>query len=112
MVHKINAPKEVPNFDIFAIFLRNPFPEDDLFPIKAVIIAGLDPTKFVHNEHGPSPRPPSLNTIPKLMLNRFAHVGKANDALLGDRGMHNASPPFINGHCFMPNKPYECSFFT
>ena len=65
---KSNAPEEVPNFDHFTIFLGDSFPEQGLLPIEAIIVVSSNPTKFMHNKCGPSPRPPSLNVIPKFML--------------------------------------------
>jgi hypothetical protein len=66
---KINAPKEVPNFNhLGTILLGKPFPEENLFPIETIIITQPHPTKFVHDVSGPPPRSLSLDAIPKLML--------------------------------------------
>jgi hypothetical protein len=61
---KSNAPKEVPILTNFAVFSREPFPKKCLLPVEATIITGSNSTKFVHNESGPSPSLPCLNTIP------------------------------------------------
>lgn len=73
---KCNIPNEVPNFDIFTIFLRNPLPIHGLLPVETTIIAHSDPIKSVHDEGGPSPRTPHLNAIPKFIFDRFTHDGR------------------------------------
>ena len=42
-----DALKEVPNFDLFAKFLPDPFPEQSLFPMEVIMIAGPHPTKLM-----------------------------------------------------------------
>jgi hypothetical protein len=79
---KGNASKEVPNFGLRAILIRDPFPKESLFPIEAIVVARVNPTKFMHDISSPPPCPPSLNTIPKFMLDRLASVRKAKNALL------------------------------
>ena len=71
---KRSAPKEVPNFDHFTKLFGDPFPKHHLFPIKVIIVARFNPTKFMHNECGPSPCPPSLDTIPKFVFDRFTSI--------------------------------------
>jgi hypothetical protein len=61
---KRNAPKEVPSFNLFAVFIGNPFSNQCLLSIEAIIIASSNPAKFMHNRHGPFPRPPYLNATP------------------------------------------------
>lgn len=50
----------------------------------AIIIACPHPTKFVHDESGPSLGSPSLNALLKLVFDRFTRVRKAKNTLLGD----------------------------
>ena len=64
--------------------------------MKSIIVASSNPTKFMHDASGPPSNSLSLNAIPKLVLNKFARVGKAKDALLGDKGGCNVGPPFVN----------------
>ena len=66
---KHDATQEVPNFDLLAEFLRDPFPKQGLLPIKTIIIASSNPIKSVHNKSGPSPCSPCLDAVPKCMLN-------------------------------------------
>ena len=40
---KHNAPKEVPNFNHFAIFVGNPFPKQCFLPVEAIIISSSNP---------------------------------------------------------------------
>lgn len=68
-----NASKEVPDHDHFVEFICNYSLKQSLLPIEAIIIADSNPTKFVHNECGQLPNPPSLNTIPKFMFDCFIH---------------------------------------
>ena len=79
-----NAPKEVVNLNTFAVLFGNPFSKKCLFPLEALIIANSYPTKFIHNESGPSPCSPSLNVVPKFMFNRLACVREAKYTLLGN----------------------------
>ena len=81
---KHNTSKKVPNYDHLAVLFGNPLSKHDLFPIEAVIISGSNPTKFLHNECGPSPRPPSLDAIPEIMFDRLTGVGEAKHALFRD----------------------------
>jgi hypothetical protein len=79
---KRNTPKEVPNFHLFAIFWGNLFPSSNF-------------AKFMHNKRGPPPCPPSLNAIPKFILDRLVCAREAKNILLGYWSHHNASPPLI-----------------
>ena len=65
---KGNTSKKVPNFDFIAVFFRKSFSKDDLFPIKIIIIARMNSTKFMHDICCPMPSPPSLYAIPKLVF--------------------------------------------
>ena len=109
---KCSAPKEVPDFDIFTVFLGDPFPEHSLLLIEIIIIISPNPTKFMHDECGPSPRSLSLDAIPKFMFDWFARVREAKNTLFGDEGGCNACPPFIDCSSFVPNKPYESGFLA
>ena len=63
-----NTTEKVPDFDLFVEFLRDYFPKQSLFPMKTIIIAGSNPTKFMHDECGPPPSSLSLDAIPKFMF--------------------------------------------
>lgn len=65
----------------------------------------------MHDKCGPSPCPPNLNAIPGFVFDRFTHVWEAKGTSFGDRRWCNASPSYINCHCFMPNGPHERGFF-
>ena len=65
---KGNISKEVPNFDFLAVLLRNFFPKDGLFSIESIIIVRTSSTKFIHGVCCPTPSPPSLYVIPKLVF--------------------------------------------
>ena len=78
---KRNAPKEVPSFNLFAVFFGNPFPNQCLLPIEAIIIASSNPTKFTHNRYSPSPWPPRFDAIPNFMFDRLACVREAKKHL-------------------------------
>ena len=68
---KSNASKKVPNFDLRATLLGEPFPKERLFPIEGIVVARTNPTKFMHDVGGPPPCPPSLDAIPKFVLDRL-----------------------------------------
>ena len=105
--------KEVPNFDFcFTIFLINPLSKHGLIPVKAIIIASSNPTKFMHDICGPSPCPPSLNAILEIMFDRFTHVWEAKDTLLGVKCRRNASPPFFNCPRFVLKGLHETTLET
>jgi hypothetical protein len=63
---KRNIMEKLLDFDLFYIFLRDPFPKRSLFPMKTIIIAGSNPTKYLHDECGPPPSSHSLNAIPNF----------------------------------------------
>lgn len=65
-----DASKEVPNLNHLTDLVWNSLSKHSLLPIEPVIIACLDPAKFMHNERGPSPCPPGLNAVPNFMLDR------------------------------------------
>ena len=104
---KGGTPEEVPNFGHLPKLERDSFTEDALLPIEAIKVAGSNPTKLMHNESGPSPCPPSLNTIPNFVFYRFTSVRKAKNTLLGDASRCNSGSPLVNRHCLMPNRPNE-----
>ena len=45
-----NAPKQMPNLNIFAELFGNPFSKQCLLPIEIITIASSNPTKFMHNK--------------------------------------------------------------
>ena len=55
-----------------------------MLPMINIIIACPHPTKFVHDESGPSLGSLSLNALLKLVFDRFTRVRKAKNTLLGD----------------------------
>jgi hypothetical protein len=44
---KGDATTKVPNFDMFAKFLLDPFPKQRFFPIETIMVASPYPTKLV-----------------------------------------------------------------
>ena len=60
---KCNVAKKGPNLNIFDK-LRKFFSEESLLLMKTLIVASLNPTKFMHDEGGPLLGSPSLNEIP------------------------------------------------
>ena len=104
---KSGPTEEVPNFSHLPKLEWNSFTEDALLPIEAIKVAGSNSTKLMHNVSSPSPCPPSLNTIPKLVFYRFTSVRKAKDTLLGDASRRNSGSPLVNRHRLMPNRPNE-----
>ena len=62
--------------DFFAIFLRTIFSKQNVFPVEAIVIVGLHPAKFVHDERSPLPCPSSLDAVPKFVFNRFICVSR------------------------------------
>ena len=109
---KSNTSKEVANFDFLAVLLRNSFPKDGLFPIKTIIIARTDSTKFVHNVSCPTPSPSRLIAIPKLVFNGLTRVGKAKRTLFGDGCRCNTCSSFDNCNRLVLNGPNKCRFFA
>ena len=89
---KRNASKEVPNFDHFAIPFGNSFPKQNFLPIGPVMVGCSHPTKFMHNEHGPSPCPLGLVAIPKFMFDRLTCITEAKHTLLRNWGRCNGGP--------------------
>ena len=75
-------------------------------------ILGLYPANFMHDTNNPSSCPPSLDTIPKLMLNGFASIRETKHALPRNGSRCDARPPLINHDCFVINWPHKRSFFT
>lgn len=55
------------NFD-FTVFLGDHFPKHGLLLVETMIIAISNPTEFMHDECGPSPRHPSLKQSQYLCL--------------------------------------------
>lgn len=73
---KDNTSQEVPNFAHLPIPFRIFFSEQGLSPTESVVIAGPDPAKFMHDVGGLPPNPPGLDTIPKLVCDRFTSIKK------------------------------------
>lgn len=71
-----NAMQKVPNFDFdfFNELLRDCFPKQGLLPVETIIVVNSNPTKFVHDERGPSSCPSSLNALPKFVFDLFVRV--------------------------------------
>ena len=104
---KSNTAEEMPNFDHLTEFVRDHFTKNGLFPIETIEVAGPNSAQFMHNIGGPPSSPPSLNTIPKFMLDRFISVRKTKDALLRDASRRNTGSPLVYRHRIMPNGPNE-----
>jgi hypothetical protein len=62
--------------------LKNPLPKEGLFPMKAILITCIDPTKFLHDESGPLPSSPDLNAIPILIFNQCICIREAKYTML------------------------------
>lgn len=77
-----DVTKEVPSFNLFAKFLPNACPKHSLFPMKIIGVASPHPAHLMHDECGPSPNPPCLNTIPRFVFNQLPSVREAKDTLL------------------------------
>ena len=100
---KRNASKKMSYFDHLTKLLRDPLTKHCLFPNEIIIILSPHPAKLVHDTSSSSPRPPSLDTIPKLMLNGFDSVRETKHALLRKGCLCDAGPPLINGNRFVSN---------
>ena len=109
---KCDASKEMPNLDFFTKFLRNTLPKNCLLPIECIIIFGPHSAKIVHNSGSPTPRPPSLDAIPKFMLHGLARMRKTKNTLLRNWRRGDAGLPFIDGNRFVLNWPHKCRFLT
>ena len=70
----------------FAEILKKPFPKQSLYPMKAILVASSNPIHLMHDEHGLSPSPLSLNAIPNFMFDSFACVWDAKNTLFGYGG--------------------------
>ena len=102
---KCDTFKEVPNVNFLAIFFRNPFPKQNLFPIETIVVTGSHSTKFVHDESSQPLRSMGLDVISKLVHDRFTRV-------FGNRGWGNFGPPFIDCHRLIPNISHESGIFA
>ena len=94
------------HFNFCRELLLNPFTKECLLLVEAIVVAGIHPINFVHDRSNPPPCPHSLDAVPKLVLDGFTSVGHTKWTLLGDGGRGNSSFPFIDCHCFMPNRPH------
>ena len=108
---KSNTSEEMPNFDHLAELVRDPFTKNCLFSIETIKVAGSNSAQFVHNIGGPPLNPPSLYTLPKLVLEPFTSVGKTKDLLFGDASRRNTGSPIIHRHRLVPNGPNEGDSF-
>ena len=76
----------MPNLNLFSKLFRNLFTKESLFLVKAILTVGPNPAKFMHDENGPSPSTPRLDTFQKLVFNQHACVRKGKkNTLLGNK---------------------------
>ena len=109
---KGSTSKEVPNFDFLAVLFRNSFSKDGLFPIKTTIVVRTNFTKFMHDVCCPTPNPPSLYAIPKLVFNRLTCIEEAKHTLFVDGCRCTTCSPFVDRNCLVPNGPNRRRFFA
>lgn len=62
------TPEKVPNHDFLGKLLQDYFTKEGIAPMEVVMVASVDPTKFVHDESRPPPSSMGLNAVPNTML--------------------------------------------
>ena len=58
----------MPHFNFCRELLLDPFTKEYLLLVEAIVVAGIRPIKFMHDKSNPPPYPPSLDAVPKLVL--------------------------------------------
>ena len=78
------STEKVPCFNHFGKFLRNPSPNQSLFPMKTIIVVGSDPTGLMHDECGPSPCPCGLDAIPYVMFDQSTYPNRILSTIMAN----------------------------
>ena len=74
---------KVSNLNKLDELLRDPLPEESMFPMEIIILADPNLVEFMHDKGGPQPSSSSMDAILKFAIVRFTRGSKAKHTLFG-----------------------------